>query len=130
MAPTLPRAPNPARFMGSSLGLAAMPSGHEPENRKCLEIKGAISRFMERFMESHLFLFELPRAHEPGRVGRARQLPQRDRRELWCHRVPGGETGSVDGLLHSLVSMCFRTCVSRWEGLSFQERLRAGAVVH
>jgi hypothetical protein len=55
-------------------------------------------------VESHLFLFELLRGHEPGRVGRARQLPQRDRRELWCHRMPGGETGSVDGLLPRLAS--------------------------
>jgi hypothetical protein len=59
------------RFMGSDLFASELPSEHEPENRKCLQIRGAILRFMG----SDLFLFELPREHEPGRVGGAAGPP-------------------------------------------------------
>jgi hypothetical protein len=38
------------RFMESHLFLFELPRAHEPENRKCLEIKGAISRFMESLL--------------------------------------------------------------------------------
>jgi hypothetical protein len=55
------------RFMGSGLFLFELLSEHEPENRKCLEIKGAIFRFME----STLGLPVMPRAHEPENVQRS-----------------------------------------------------------
>ena len=50
-----------ARFMGSDLCLADVPSAHEPKNRKSLEIKEAIFRFMG----SGLCLADVPSAHEP-----------------------------------------------------------------
>ena len=51
--------------MESPLSRTRMKWDHELENRKCLEINGAIFRFME----SRLFQNELRTDHEPNRVG-------------------------------------------------------------
>ena len=56
--------------MGSRLFETDLLTGHEPENRKSLEINEAILRFME----SPLFKNDLLTAHEPGEAeGRLRR---------------------------------------------------------
>jgi hypothetical protein len=53
--------------MGSGLFLVELHRVHEPENRKCLGINGAIPRFMGR----DLFLSELHSDYEPSKVQRS-----------------------------------------------------------
>jgi len=42
--------------MGSHLFLSELPSDHEPENRKCLEINGTVFRFMGRSLPAATLL--------------------------------------------------------------------------
>ena len=60
------------RLMGSRLFETDLLTGHEPENRKSLEINEAILRFME----SHLFEIDRLTDHEPGREHRWLSIPK------------------------------------------------------
>jgi hypothetical protein len=69
----------PTRFMESHLFHFELPSDHEPENRKCLEINGTIFRFMG---SGHVFT-DVHTGHEPRLPpGPLRSTTPRSEREV------------------------------------------------